>query len=57
MNETLNKFLTVMSNIEAAKSVAPPPPVSPPLVTTCKGNPNSLDEQLCSQDLVRGNPK
>jgi hypothetical protein len=23
----------------------------------CKGNPNSLDEQLCSQDLVRGNPK
>jgi hypothetical protein len=34
MNETLNKFLTVMSNIEAAKSVAPPPPVSPPLVTT-----------------------
>jgi hypothetical protein len=24
---------------------------------TCKGNPNSLDEQLFSQDLVRGNPK
>jgi hypothetical protein len=23
----------------------------------CKGNPNSLDEQLFSQDLVRGNPK
>jgi hypothetical protein len=23
----------------------------------CKGNPNSLDEQLYSQDLVRGNPK
>jgi hypothetical protein len=23
----------------------------------CKGNPNSLDEQLCSQNLVRGNPK
>jgi hypothetical protein len=22
-----------------------------------KGNPNSLDEQLFSQDLVRGNPK
>jgi hypothetical protein len=34
MNETLNKFLTIMSNIEMAKSVAPPPPVSPPLVTT-----------------------
>jgi hypothetical protein len=23
----------------------------------CKGNPNSLDKQLFSQDLVRGNPK
>jgi hypothetical protein len=23
----------------------------------CKGNPNSLDEQHFSQDLVRGNPK
>jgi hypothetical protein len=23
MNETLNKFLTIMSNIEVAKSVAP----------------------------------
>jgi hypothetical protein len=23
----------------------------------CKGNPNSLDEQLFSQDLARGNPK
>jgi hypothetical protein len=23
----------------------------------CKGNPNSLDEQLLSQDLVRGDPK
>jgi hypothetical protein len=34
MNETLNKFLTIMSNIEVAKSVTPPPPVSPPLVTT-----------------------
>jgi hypothetical protein len=32
--ETLNKFITIMSNIEAAKVVAPPPPVSPPLVTT-----------------------
>jgi hypothetical protein len=34
MNETLNTFLTIMSNIEAVKSVALPPPVSPPLVTT-----------------------
>jgi hypothetical protein len=34
MNETLNKFLTVMSNIEAVKSIAPPPPDSPQLVTT-----------------------
>jgi hypothetical protein len=34
MNETLNKFLTIVSTIEVAKSVAPPPPVSPPLVTT-----------------------
>jgi hypothetical protein len=34
MNETVNKFLTIMSNIEVAKSVIPPPPVSPPLVTT-----------------------
>jgi hypothetical protein len=34
INETLNKFLTVMSNIEAVKSIAPPPLVSPPLVTT-----------------------
>jgi hypothetical protein len=25
MNETLNKFITIMSNIEAAKSVAPLP--------------------------------
>jgi hypothetical protein len=23
----------------------------------CKGNPNSLDKQLFSQDLVMGNPK
>jgi hypothetical protein len=23
----------------------------------CKGNPNSLDEQLLTQDLARGNPK
>jgi hypothetical protein len=34
MNETLNKFIIVMSNIEAAKNISPPPPVSPPLVTT-----------------------
>jgi hypothetical protein len=34
MNETLNKFIAIMSNQEAAKSVAPPPPVSTPLVTT-----------------------
>jgi hypothetical protein len=33
INETLNKFLTIMSNIEAAKGIAPPPLVSPPLVT------------------------
>jgi hypothetical protein len=24
MNETLNKIITIMSNIEAAKSIAPP---------------------------------
>jgi hypothetical protein len=34
MNETLNKFITIMSNIEAAKVVALPPSVSPQLVTT-----------------------
>jgi hypothetical protein len=34
MNETLNKFITIMSNIEAANVIAPPPPVSPQLVTT-----------------------
>jgi hypothetical protein len=34
MNKTLNKFITTMSNIEMAKSVTPPPLVSPPLVTT-----------------------
>jgi hypothetical protein len=34
MNETLNKFLAVMANQEAARNVAPPPPVSPPRVTT-----------------------
>jgi hypothetical protein len=34
MNETLNKFLAVMANQEAARNIAPPPPVSPPHVTT-----------------------
>jgi hypothetical protein len=34
MNETLNKFLAVMANQEVARNVAPPPPVSPPRVTT-----------------------
>jgi hypothetical protein len=34
MNETLNKFITIMNNIEAAKVIAPPPPVSLQLVTT-----------------------
>jgi hypothetical protein len=33
MNKTLKKFIAIMSNIEAARSVTPPPPVSPPLVT------------------------
>jgi hypothetical protein len=34
MNETLNKFLVVMANQEAARNIAAPPPVSPPHVTT-----------------------
>jgi hypothetical protein len=34
LNETLNKFIAIMSNEEAAKSVAPPAPVSTPLVIT-----------------------
>jgi hypothetical protein len=34
MNKTLNKFLAGMANQEAARNVAPPPPVSPPRVTT-----------------------
>jgi hypothetical protein len=34
MNETLNKFLAVMANQEAARNVAPPPPASSPPVTT-----------------------
>jgi hypothetical protein len=32
MNETLNKFLVVMANQEAARNVAPPPPG---LTATC----------------------
>jgi hypothetical protein len=34
MNETLNKFLAVMANQEAARNITHPPPVSPPRVTT-----------------------
>jgi hypothetical protein len=34
MNKTLNKFLAIMANQEAARNIAPPPPVSPPHVTT-----------------------
>jgi hypothetical protein len=34
MNETLNKFIAIMGNQEAAKNVVPPPPVSPLFVTT-----------------------
>jgi hypothetical protein len=34
MNETLNKFLAVMANQEAARNVTPPPPASQPPVTT-----------------------
>jgi hypothetical protein len=34
MNETLNKFIAIMGNQEVARNVAPPPPVSPPHVTT-----------------------
>jgi hypothetical protein len=34
MNETSNKFLAVMANQEAARNVAPPPPVSPQFATT-----------------------
>jgi hypothetical protein len=34
MNKTLNKSITIKSNIEAVKVVAPPPPVSPQLVIT-----------------------
>jgi hypothetical protein len=34
MNKTLKKAIAIMGNQEAARNVAPPPPVSPPLVTT-----------------------
>jgi hypothetical protein len=34
MNETLNKFIAIMGNQEAARNIAPPPPVSPSFVTT-----------------------
>jgi hypothetical protein len=34
MNETLNKFIAIVSNQEVAKSIAPPPSDSPPFVTT-----------------------
>jgi hypothetical protein len=34
MRPGINKFLTIMSNIEAAKSIMLPPPVLPPLVNT-----------------------
>jgi hypothetical protein len=34
MNETLNKFIAIMGNQEAARNVAPPPPVpTPPVIT------------------------
>jgi hypothetical protein len=34
MNETLNKFIAMVSNQEVARNVAPPSPASPPHVTT-----------------------
>jgi hypothetical protein len=34
LNETLNKFIAIMGNQEAARNIAPPPPVSTPLVIT-----------------------
>jgi hypothetical protein len=34
MNKTLNKFIAIMGNKEAARNIVPPPPVSPPFVTT-----------------------
>jgi hypothetical protein len=34
MNKMLNKFIAIMGNQEATRNIAPPPPVSPPHVTT-----------------------
>jgi hypothetical protein len=34
MNETMNKFIAIIGNQEAARNITPPPPVSPPHVTT-----------------------
>jgi hypothetical protein len=34
MNKTLNKFLAIMANQEAARNIAPPPPASSLPVTT-----------------------
>jgi hypothetical protein len=34
MNETVIKCIAIMGNQEAARNVVPPPPVSPPFVTT-----------------------
>jgi hypothetical protein len=34
MNETLGKFIAIIGNQEVARNVNPPPPVSPPFVTT-----------------------
>jgi hypothetical protein len=34
MNKTLDKFIAIMGNQEAARNVTPPPLVSPPHVTT-----------------------
>jgi hypothetical protein len=34
MNGTLNKFIAIMGNQEAARNVTPPPPVPTPLVIT-----------------------
>jgi hypothetical protein len=34
LNETLNKFIAIMGNQEVARNIAPPPPVSTPLVIT-----------------------
>jgi hypothetical protein len=39
MNETLNKFLAIMANQEAARNVAPPPPASqPPVISPLKAS-------------------